>query len=285
MSAALFLSTDLGKRISRRGPDALAAREVDNLVAKLLGEIKIPFNSMGKRVLGQLSDLKQILSANYLEESALPDKHMVRELSNVIERDIKSRDGKWKSLDSPEVIDKLFRSFGPREIELRAEPYRAGAGLSLRGFFCRTNIGSSNKFVIFINTAHHPAAVAATLGHELGHYIYGSLVGESASMTAFMEGTFASHLKVGDELFADSLVALAAYSRDLITEIGALNQVKPGSSDELFGRIRRAYSLIGSRYNVNLKNGKMPSAWRVRYLTSMTHFFKLRCALLQSAGL
>jgi hypothetical protein len=284
MSAA-FISPDLGKRISSRGPDAMASREVDSLISRLLDEIKVPFNSMGKRVLVQLTDLKKVLSANYLEEPAMPERRLVRELAQVIDNDIKSYDGRWHNLDSPEVIDKLFRNFGPREIELRAEPYRQGAGLSLRGFFCRTNIGDSNKFVIFVNTAHHPAAVAATLGHELGHYIYGSLVGEKASMTAFMEGTFSSHLKEGDELFADSLVALAAYSKELMKEIGAIGGVTPGSGDELFRRIRKAYSLIGSRYNVNLKNGKMPSAWRVRYMTSMTHFFKLRCALHQSAGL
>jgi hypothetical protein len=284
MNAAPF-SDDLGKRVSSRGPDALNSREVDGLVSRLLNEIKVPFNSMGKRVLAQLSDLKKVLAANYLEEPAMPEQRLVRELAQIIDSDIKSYDGRWKNLDSPEVIDKLFRKFGPREIELRAEPYRQGAGLSLRGFFCRTNIGESSKFVIFINTAHHPAAVAATLGHELGHYIYGSMVGEKASMTAFMEGTFSSHLKEGDELFADSLVALSAYSKELMTEIGAIGGVTPGSSDELFRRIRKAYGMMGSRYNVNLQNGKMPSAWRVRYMTSMTHFFKLRCALYQAAGL
>lgn len=263
----------------------MAAREVDGLISRLLGEIKVPFNSMGKRVLVQLTDLKKVLSANYLEEPAMPERRLAQELAQVIDSDIKSYDGRWKSLDSPEVIDKLFRNFGPREIELRAEPYRQGAGLSLRGFFCRTSIGDSNKFVIFINTAHHPAAVAATLGHELGHYIYGSLVGEKAPMTAFMEGAFSSHLKEGDELFADSLVALAAYSKELMSEIGMIGGIAPRSPDDLFRRMRKAYGLIGSRYNVDLKNGKMPSAWRVRYLTSMTHFFKLRCALHQSAGL
>ncbi|HUY38231.1 MAG TPA: hypothetical protein VNF29_14925 [Candidatus Binataceae bacterium] len=284
MSAA-FISPDLGKRISGHGPDAMASREVDGLIARLLGEIKVPFNSTGKRVLGQLIDFKKVLSADYLEESAMPEKHLIRELARVVDADVKSYDGRWNNLDSPEVVDRLFRKFGPREIELRAEPYRQGAGLSLRGFFCRTKIGDSSKFVIFVNTAHHPAAIAATLGHELGHYIYGGLVGEKASMTAFMEGAFSNHLKEGDELFADSLVALAAYSKDLMTEIGAINGVTSGSSDELFKRIRKAYSLMGSRYNVNLKNGNMASAWRVRYLTSMTHFFKLRCALYQSAGL
>jgi hypothetical protein len=285
MSATPSTAIGFTQRSSSHRPDALATREVDNLVSQLLGEIKIPFGSIGKRVLGHLADLKQILSADYLNCTSLPERPLLRELGRVVDTDIKSHDGRWKSLDNPELLGNLFRKLGPREIELRAEPYREGAGLALRGFFCRTTIGERSKFVIFVNTAHHPGAVAATLGHELGHYIYGSLVGETKPMTAFMEGTFSGHLKEEDELFADSTVALAAYSKDLMKEIGMLNGVKPGSSDELFGRIRKAYSLIGPRFNLDLTQSRMTAAWRVRYLTSMTHFFKLRCAVYQSAGI
>lgn len=285
MSAAPSTAIRFTRRSSSHQPDALAVREVDSLVSQLLGEIKIPFGSVGKRVLGHLADLKQVLSTDYLNHSALPERALLRELGRVVENDIKSHDGRWKSLDSPDLLGHLFRKLGPREIELRAEPYREGAGMALRGFFCRTTIGERSKFVIFVNTAHHPGAVAATLGHELGHYIYGSLVGETKPMTAFMEGTFSSHLKEEDELFADSTVALSAYSKELMKEIGMLNGVKPGSSDELFKRIRKAYSMIGPRFNLDLTQSGLPATWRVRYLTSMTHFFKLRCALHQSAGI
>src|ERR1035441_2819552 len=119
------------------------------------------------------------------------------------------------------------------------------------------NGGAKNKFVIFLNTAHHPGAVVATFGHEIGHYIYGSLVGERAPMAAFLEGTFSNHLHEEDELFADSLVAFSAYSHDLIKEIGPLKNVIPGKSDELFGRIRRAYGLVGTRYELDLTERKM----------------------------
>ena len=52
----------------------------------------------------------------------------------------------------------------------------------------------------------------------------------------------------------------------------------------LFNSIKYAYDLIGPRYDLDLAKGKMAAAWRVRYLTSMAHFFKLRCALYKSAG-
>jgi len=71
----------------------------------------------------------------------------------------------WKTMlgNGPELADYLGKMFGPRELEVRAERYTKGAGLALRGFFCRANLGTASKFVIFVNTAHHPGAVAATL--------------------------------------------------------------------------------------------------------------------------
>ncbi len=270
-----------------REPDALTAREVDGLVSRLLTEVKIPFPSLGKRVLGHLADLKKVLSTDYTEGAKLPSKDLLKELSHVVEKEIKSTSygPLWQQWDSPDLLPRLSKIFGPREIEVRAEPYTEGAGLALRGFFCRASVGEKNKFVIFLNTAHHPGAVVATFGHELGHYIYGSLVGEKAPMAAFLEGTFSNHLEQEDELFADSLVAFSAYDRDLIKRIGPLYRVTPGSSEELFTRIRKAYGTIGPRFNLDLTKSKMGNVWRVRYLTSMTHFFKLRCALYASSGL
>ncbi|HXN12234.1 MAG TPA: hypothetical protein VN865_03955 [Candidatus Acidoferrales bacterium] len=287
MSAALNSSTTIAKRLTPREPDALAARDVDYLVSKLLGEIKVPFGSLGTRVLTQLADLKRILSTEYMDVPALPQKPLLKELAGVVEKDIKQHIptyGSLTDLGSPQLLGHLSKLFGPRELELRAEPYRTGAGLSLRGFYCRADVGKKSKFVIFVNTAHHPGAVGATLGHELGHFIYGSLVGEKAAHTAFMEGAFANHLVEEDELFADSLVALAAYSPDLIKKIGGFAHLKRGSSDDMFNGIKYAYDLIGPRHGLDLTKSKMAAAWRVRYLTSMAHFFKLRCALYKSAG-
>lgn len=288
MSAALSPSTAAARRVASREPDALVTREVDHLVSKLLGEIKVPFGSLGTRVLHQLSDLKKILTADYTDVPALPAKPLAKELAQIIEKDIKQHIptyGSLADLGSPQLLGHLGKLFGPRELELRAEPYKTGAGLSLRGFYCRADLGEKSKFVIFVNTAHHPGAVATTLGHEVGHFIYGSLVGEKAAHTAFMEGAFANHLTEEDELFADSLVALAAYSPEMIRKIGGgMAQLKPGSSDDLFNRIKFAYDLIGPRYDLDLSKGKMAAAWRVRYLTSMAHFFKLRCALYKSSG-
>jgi len=291
MSArSLSLATSRKEAALSGQPDALVAREVDGLVSKLLTEVKIPFPSLGKKVLGHLADLKKVLSTDYSTNADLPEKNLLKELTHVVESDIKPTMREWyqsgkKPWEAPELFPVLTKLFGGRELELRAEPYLEGAGLALRGFFCRANVGAKSKFVIFLNTAHHPGAVVATFGHEIGHYIYGSLVGERAPMAAFLEGTFSNHLHEEDELFADSLVAFSCYPQEVIKEIGPLKTIKPGKSEELFGRIRRAYGLVGSQYELNLEDRKMGNVWRIRYLTSMVHFFKLRCALLEKTGL
>ncbi len=276
-----------GRRLNAPGqPDALNVREVDALVSRLLGEIKIPFDSLGKRVLAQLSDLKQVLAADYREAPGLPEKKLVGELAHTVNTDILGHADLLKDWADAEKFGDLVKQFGPREreIEVRAEPYRKGAGLALRGFFCRAAVADKPKFVIFLNTAHHPAAVAATLGHELGHYLYGFMVDETGPMTAFMEGTFTSHLREEHELFADSVVSLSAYTPDLIRTIGRMDRLEPKRTNEYFNRIRKTYETMGSRFKLDLSQDGIAAPWRVCYLTSMIHFFKLRCALLETAG-
>jgi len=178
MSARSLSVATSRKEVAFSGqPDALAAREVDGLVSKLLTEVKIPFPSLGKRVLGHLADLKKVLSTDYMEHAELPDKNLLKELSRYVESGIKPTMMEWyqsgkKPWEAPELLPTFAKLFGGRELELRAEPYLEGAGLALRGFFCRANLGAKSKFVIFLNTAHHPGAVVATFGHEIGEHAF-----------------------------------------------------------------------------------------------------------------
>ncbi len=272
--------------------DALRVREVNALVSSLLDDIEVPFTSLSRKVVGYLSDLKRVLAADYHSVPGMPAAPLVKELARIVETDIKGRFDLSKHWDDPSCFQPLVRQFGPREVTVKAEPYRKGAGLALRGFFCRANLSNQPKFVIFLNTAHHSAAVAATLGHELGHYLYGSLIGEDGPMTAFMEGTFGAHLNEEHELFADALVTLAAYNADQIRQITAIGKHDPSSPDNIVQRFHKAYeSILRPRYKIDLTHGdieqsrgRVSASWRVSYLTAMIHFFKLRCAILDNAG-
>jgi hypothetical protein len=241
-------------------------------------------SSRTRETLKQVEDLRKILSTNYVEDITLPSRELLHELAEIVASLIVSRDGReWKNLSSAQLLRRLFRRLGPREIELHARPYLHGAGLKIRGFFCRTEIRGGARFIIFVNTAHHPGAAAASLGHELGHYIYDALKGETSPTLALLEGSFAQHFDRESELFADSLVSLSAYSREMFREIGRLGIDASGvSGREMLPSLLRVYSLLGARYSLDLK--KLSNAWRIRYLASMAHFYKLRGALFSRAG-
>ncbi len=198
--------------------DAIEVRDSDALIAKLLSELQISLLSVNKQLLKKVSDLKAVLATDYRAASGMPSDPLLRELSRIIDSDIRTRfDGLSENWNKADLLRYLAEVFGPREIEVRAEPYRRGSGLALRGFFCRAEVSEKSKFLIFLNTAHPPAVIAATFGHELGHYIYGSLVRENANFNAFIEGSFSQHLNDESELFADCLVALAAYDHDTLS--------------------------------------------------------------------
>src|ERR1035437_3865564 len=124
MSVALTSSPAAAKRMPPREPAALETREVDHLVSRLLAEIKVPFDSLGTRVLNQLSDLKKILSADYADVPALPSKPLLKELAKIIENDIKRYTSAYAGLadlGSPPLLGYLGKLFGPREVALRAD--------------------------------------------------------------------------------------------------------------------------------------------------------------------
>ena len=278
-------ATGIGRKLNAAPAlDAIEVRDSDALIAKMLQELQISLLSVNKQLMVKLADLKRVLATDYCAAEGMPARPLVHELSGVIDREIRTRfDGLTSNWNKEDLLRYLAEVFGPREIEVRAEPYRRGSGLALRGFFCRAQVSKKSKFVIFLNTAHPPAVVAATFGHELGHYLYGSMVKENSTFNAFIEGSFSRHLTDEGELFADCLVALSAYDHETLKRIAA------GDSGSRVDRsvllLKEIHRLIDSRYHLNMSPGRLAAVSRVSYLTAMIHFFKLRRALYQLTGL
>lgn len=264
--------------------DAIEVRDSDALIARLLEELQISLLSVNKQLLNKISDLKKVLATDYREAPGMPANALVHELSRIVDLELRTRfHGLSTNWDKQDLLRCLTEVFGPREIEVRAQPYRRGSGLALRGFFCRAEVSRKSKFLIFLNSAHPPAVVAATFGHELGHYIHGSLVGETSNFNAFIEGSFSRHLVDENELFADCLVALAAYDHDTLKHIASTDA---GSrKDRWVVMLKEIHRMIDSRYHLNLRPGRLANVSRISYLTAMIHFFKLRRALFQRIGI
>lgn len=162
---------------------------------------------------------------------------------------------------------------------MHAAPYTAGAGLGLWGFSCAMNAGQGT-FVIYLNTAHLPGAVAVTAAHELGHYFQHSMFSGSAHIGfAPMAADFAAHLNYEGELFSDSAAALASFSATAAGEMAR----RPRRS--MAERTAQAHELTHPEYRIDFTSTVMNPHWRLRYLAASIHFMKLRIALLEAAGI
>jgi hypothetical protein len=235
---------------------------------------------MSRHLVGpaEMTELKEIVSADYREAAGLPDPHLAHQLVEVAKRGIDPRRPAWRKWRTMEDYRVRLRSFGS-DVAVHAEPYRRGAGLLLWGFSCDARIEDRGAFVIFLNTAHQPGAVAATVAHELGHYVYRAVVGEVSDAMAPLEANFASHLRDRGELFADSLAAISAYSLDALKMSS-----DAGSSDHLEG-LARAVRFIDREYRINFADRALSPAWRIKYLAATIHFYKLRKALFETAAI
>jgi len=196
----------------------------------------------------------------------LPSREMARELVRVARGGIDPRRKAWKRWRSAQDYLVRLRGFDPDRIAVHAAPYTRGAGLLLWGFSCDARRGDDGAFVIFLNTAHQPGAIAATVAHELGHYIHRSILGRTEATSAPLAADFASHLDDPAELFSDSLAALSAFP-----------QVRSGELAE-------AIEFIDRDYRIDFAGPGLGDEWRIRYLASTVHMFKLRGALLETAG-
>jgi hypothetical protein len=263
----------------------------NSLLRRLLNEAGFGFEALSAPASDALADLRGVLTADYAFATGLPAGGLVRELDEVIKGQAKLHGAIWKQWGDSRNFER-FNGGRACEIVVRARPYLEGAGLSLWGFSCTLRVGGKIKHVIFLNTAHEPGAIATTIGHEIGHLIYRAMVKQrvgategSVSDMAAMEPVFSGHLGCVEELFSDSVVALSAYGRRGTKQILRQGAAPARSIAQAVQGLQNAFGLIDPRYRIDLTRRGIEPPWRIRYLTAMVHFFKLRCALLEIAGI
>ena len=224
-------------------------------------------------------ELQTVLSVDYLAARGLPSRDLTRELARVTKSALDPRRRAWKKWRTIENYRVRLNEFDGGEIAIQASPYTRGAGLMLWGFSCDARRLDDGAFVIFLNTAHQPGAVAATVAHELGHYVHRSIVGDDCSALAPLAADFAEHLDDQSELFADSLVALSAFG------IEARGIERVFATRGWIASIAAALEAIAPDYRIDFSDRSMSPNWRVRYLAATIHFYKLREALIEAAGI
>lgn len=177
-------------------------------------------------------------------------------------------------------------SDGGHEVRVRMSPY-GESGHPLRGFYHQQ---SPNEHLIWVNLRHVSTAVAATLGHEVGHLLWDRIhAGAPPGTLPFYNVDFAAHLAEPRELFADAFMVMATYPTDLARQIFS-RRGWPRSLPVLRARedavIASVYAHLRDRYGANLEaTSGLSVPRRFHYITSMVYFAKVRAAVLYAVGL
>jgi hypothetical protein len=254
-------------------------------LSRLFAATQSPSISLETGLGDPVGELRKIVSSDYRESSGLPSRALARELSTVVETEVKPRSRTWRSLPSSKRFSRALEVLAAKPITVRGAPYLQGAGLGLWGFSFKLGIGKEAKAGIFLNTAHAAGAIATTMAHEIGHLVQGLILKQAQPGVALLDGTFAEHLARKSELFADCLVSLMAYDRSVVRNIGVKYEaclLKPNSVAEA---ARYGYAEICPEFRIDIFSTRLSAEWRLRYLTSLVHYLKLRCALFHTAGI
>jgi hypothetical protein len=272
----------------------MAESEVAKLVAAILADVK----SSGSRELHSWHnperDIRELARRDYapslrrlLDRADLD--HVIRSARRIFpefNRDHNpERIDRWLNGAPAHGLAHLFSEVrGRLDVHFQDSPFSGPEGLALRGFFVNRDHASLKRPLIYVNTAHHPVAAAATLYHEVGHLVASQVFEQDRSpMHLFFDADYISHLDDREELVADIVLTLVAYPAAVAKKLFA----KPWNwgvfarttelSDKVFSQVSEYFI---STFGVSLATADLPARRKLNYLAGMIHFAKLRSTLL-----
>ena len=277
----------------------MAGLEVAKLVEGILANVK----ASGSRELASWhnpeADIRRLARHNYrpglrrlLSRADLAN--IVRTAQEIMPRLNRDHDPErienWLTATPSEGLETLFAQVMSRlDVHFQGTPFNGPEGLALRGFFLNRDDESLKRPLIYVNTAHHPVAVAASFFHEIGHLVASRVFEEKrARVHLFIDADFLAHLEDIEELAADIVLTLVAYPAPIARRIfaqpwnwGVL--VKSTElSDEVFAQVSEYFRCS---FGVSLSAARIPARRKLNYLAGMIHFAKLRSTLLAEYGI
>jgi hypothetical protein len=190
----------------------------------------------------------------------------------------------WLTATPSEGLETLFAQVTSRiDINFQGTPFTGPEGLALRGFFLDRE-ESLKRPLIYVNTAHHPVAVAASFFHEIGHLVASQVFDDRGKRVhLFIDADFLAHFDDLEELAADIVLTLVAYPAPIARRIfaepwnwGVLDKTTE-LSDQVFAQVSEYFRCS---FGVSLAAAKLPARRKLNYLAGMIHFAKLRSTLL-----
>ncbi|HUA32013.1 MAG TPA: hypothetical protein VMA09_00285 [Candidatus Binataceae bacterium] len=185
--------------------------------------------------------------------------------------------------------ERFARVAARQGVKLQASPYRGELGLALRGFYLDARELGARRPLIYLNTAHHPAIVALTWLHEMGHHLNRDLLKSTQDQMHFLiDAGYEDHLADSAELAADVIVVVGAFPMRDAARL-ALNpddlerMARPGSLDTT--DVERLFAYVNERIGDDGLSRAQRRRARDLYGPEAVHFTKLRCALMAAYGI
>jgi hypothetical protein len=202
-----------------------------------------------------------------------------------------ARNKAWPGLNREAVRLGSMREFADRASSLGADFQIAKmswpSGLALFGFYLSSGPGLHKRPLICVNAAHHRAVVGTAFAHEMGHHVTASLFGTHAQrpLPSLYTG-YESHLDDPLELAADIAVSLGMYPQktalklfpDLESETVEITKQARKSATRA-----AALKYVRRQYGLDLES--LSTQKKIQYQAALTHFTKLREALLHEYGI
>lgn len=228
----------------------------------------------GRRVKGLIEQFDDIASRDYPKQ--LRNHFSTREMGGLVA---------VMKMNIPALNRKTYRN---TEIAwLRSMAERLGAELNttrfsgdqqdLRGFYVPSG-ATRDRSVVWLNTAHHRVAVAATFWHEIGHHLMEQLGEQSDPVTLLYRDDYKAHMSDVSELFADMLLVLAVYPKAEATRLfGRFIKTGQLPTAHQLAICARDYlrSIAGWEFEKDFLD-----VGNLHYLAGMIHYAKLRWAIL-----
>jgi len=272
----------------------MAESEVARLVEAILAGVK----ASGSRELDSWRnperDIRDLARRDYapslrkhLDRTAVDEVlHLARRIFPEFNRDHDpERIERWLTANSAQELEALFAQIRDRlDVHFQGNPFRGPEGLALRGFFVNRDHQSLKRQLIYVNTAHHPVAVAATLFHEIGHLVAARVFErDHKPVHLFFDADYISHLDDLEELTADVVLTLVAYPAPVAKKLfatpwnwGVFAQTTE-LSDPVFSQVSEYFR---ATFGVSLATANLPPRRKLNYLAGLIHFAKLRSTLL-----
>ena len=180
-------------------------------------------------------------------------------------------------------LGRLSRIAAGLGVVLQARAFTGSGATGFRGFYVN-EAEVLKRPLIWVNTAAHPATVAAAFWHEIGHHLTARLWGARYRPVSLALGAdYRDQLADPKEIAADMVRVLGGYPQTTAQRLfgGSDLEAMSGDADLL---VAKARSHVRTVMGVDFRSPRSPTE-NLYYLGGMIHTAKLRTTLLSEYGI